>query len=235
MDGTTRYLDLEIEEEGEKELTLEDETTRYLELVIEDVTNVIDTGGGGKPVSDALALIEGTITSADYPKATKIRANAFCECSSLTSVNFPEVTTIDDYSFAACPLTSLNFPKVTSLGEEVFAETLVKEIYQSDFPSLTKIDDQAFKGMTELARVDFSNITSIGEKAFNKCSSLMTLILRNSKVVTLEGEEEWFADTPIEAGTGYIYVPDDLVENYKTATNWSTYADQIKPLSELPA
>ena len=30
----------------------------------------------------------------------------------------------------------------------------------------------------------------------------------------------------------YIYVPDDLVENYKTATNWSVYASQIKPLSE---
>ena len=35
-------------------------------------------------------------------------------------------------------------------------------------------------------------------------------------------------------GTGYIYVQDNLVEQYKSATNWSTYADQIKPLSELP-
>ena len=33
---------------------------------------------------------------------------------------------------------------------------------------------------------------------------------------------------------GYIYVPDALVDSYKKATNWVTYADQIKPLSELP-
>ena len=33
---------------------------------------------------------------------------------------------------------------------------------------------------------------------------------------------------------GYIYVPDALVDSYKTATNWSVFADQIKPLSELP-
>ena len=31
----------------------------------------------------------------------------------------------------------------------------------------------------------------------------------------------------------YFYVPDDLVEDYKAATNWSVYADQIKPISEL--
>ena len=43
-----------------------------------------------------------------------------------------------------------------------------------------------------------------------------------------------FYNTAIENGTGYIYVPDSLVDSYKTATNWSTYASQIKPISELP-
>lgn len=31
-----------------------------------------------------------------------------------------------------------------------------------------------------------------------------------------------------------IYVPDDLVEDYKSATNWSYFADDIEPLSEHP-
>ena len=30
----------------------------------------------------------------------------------------------------------------------------------------------------------------------------------------------------------YFYVPDDLVDDYKAATNWNAYANQIKPLSE---
>ena len=34
--------------------------------------------------------------------------------------------------------------------------------------------------------------------------------------------------------TSKIYVPDTLVESYKTATNWSPYADVIYPLSEAP-
>lgn len=33
----------------------------------------------------------------------------------------------------------------------------------------------------------------------------------------------------------YFYVPDDLVDSYKSATNWSAYADQIKSISELAA
>ena len=39
-------------------------------------------------------------------------------------------------------------------------------------------------------------------------------------------------NTPIAKGTGYIYVPDALVNDYKKATNWSVFANQIKPLSE---
>lgn len=39
--------------------------------------------------------------------------------------------------------------------------------------------------------------------------------------------------TTIEKGTGYVYVPDDMVDTYKSATNWSTYASQIKGMSEL--
>ena len=31
---------------------------------------------------------------------------------------------------------------------------------------------------------------------------------------------------------GRIYVPDDKVASLKTATNWSVFADIIKPLSE---
>lgn len=39
--------------------------------------------------------------------------------------------------------------------------------------------------------------------------------------------------TTIKKGTGYVYVPDDMVDTYKSATNWSTYASQIKGMSEL--
>lgn len=39
-------------------------------------------------------------------------------------------------------------------------------------------------------------------------------------------------DCPINNGTGYIYIPDNKVEEVKLLNGWSTYANQIKPLSE---
>ena len=50
-------------------------------------------------------------------------------------------------------------------------------------------------------------------------------------------DSDAFNGTPITgnyATKGYVYVPDNLVDEYKSATNWTTYANQIKPLSELP-
>jgi hypothetical protein len=38
----------------------------------------------------------------------------------------------------------------------------------------------------------------------------------------------------IEDGTGYIYVPSALVETYKTASNWVTYAAQIRAIEDYP-
>lgn len=41
--------------------------------------------------------------------------------------------------------------------------------------------------------------------------------------------------TPIGNGNGYIYVPKELVADYKAAENWSTYADKIRSLDDYPA
>ena len=38
----------------------------------------------------------------------------------------------------------------------------------------------------------------------------------------------------MKADVGVIYVPDESVDTYKTATNWSKFADVIKPMSEKP-
>ena len=216
--------------------TFTDDTQRYLELEIEDVVNVIDTGGGGgggdKPSANEILLIERTITKANYPTITKIGAFAFGGCS-LTEINFPEVTELSDCAFFMSDMPStFSFPKVLTLGEEVFSyNDTVTEITQENFPLLSVLSSQCFKEMFALKKADFTKVTKIEEKVFKKCEALQTLILRNDKMVTLEGEEI-FNDTPIEQGTGSIYVPDALVDTYTADTNWSTYASVIKPLSE---
>lgn len=80
---------------------------------------------------------------------------------------------------------------------------------------------------------------SIASNAFNSCGALVALVLDGHKNPGSSASPGWalsgvnaFSGTPIASGTGYVYVPDDEVDIYKAATNWSTYADQIKPLSE---
>ena len=88
-----------------------------------------------------------------------------------------------------------------------------------------------YKG--KLKKIDVSNVKSIGQNAFYNNRVLDTLIIRTPEVCVLTTTTGVFKNTKIESGTGYIYVPDDLVESYKAATNWATYASQIKSISEL--
>lgn len=62
-------------------------------------------------------------------------------------------------------------------------------------------------------------IPAINSNAFNSCHHILGTVHSTHN--------------PNGLKDGYIYVPDDYVEQLKTATNWSNWADQIKGLSEL--
>ena len=82
--------------------------------------------------------------------------------------------------------------------------------------------------------LDFSaSLDTIGYGGLKDAKQLHTLIIRTPAVCKMSFADN-FANTPIASGEGYVYVPDELVEQYKVATNWTTYANQIKPISELP-
>jgi hypothetical protein len=109
--------------------------------------------------------------------------------------------------------------------------TALKEV---TLPSLNTLGGTAFQKCTSLERVDLPTVKSIGANAFNGCEKLATLIVRSDLICTMANAHA-LTGTPIASGTGFVYVPDNLVDTYKSASNWSTYASQIKPLSELGA
>ena len=97
----------------------------------------------------------------------------------------------------------------------------------------TGVPDYAFYQDTALTTVSLPAVTSISSNAFQYCTKLTSLTLSKNQVATLSATNA-LQVTPIASGTGYIYVPDDLVGQYKTATNWATYANQILPISQKP-
>ncbi len=97
--------------------------------------------------------------------------------------------------------------------------------------SVNTIGNQAFQNCSGLEVVIMPSITNIGQNVFINCTKLKRVIIQQSnKVATL-----WNISTfQNNDASRLIYVPDALVDAYKSATNWSTYADSIRPLSELP-
>ena len=118
-----------------------------------------------------------------------------------------------------------------------YAKTIGKSAFQGcsslitvDFPVATSIGTYAFYSCSNLTTLDFPVATSIESSAFRTCSSLKSLLLRGNKVCTLA--KNVFVSTPISSGTGYIYVPSSLIEQYKAKTNWSTYSAQFRALED---
>ena len=158
----------------------------------------------------------------------------------LTDVYFPFATTKTGYVFYGQKyLANVYFPLLEGLGGLYFG--WCSSLVNVELPKVYKIDNEAFNSCSSLEKVDIGRTdehTSDGKisaSTFNNCSLLKTIILRNNQVLSLLNTNA-FSGTPIETSTteGFIYVPDNLVESYKVATNWSTYASKIKGLSELP-
>ena len=182
---------------------------------------------------------------------TTIGEYAFYKCSSLTSVTIPNsVTSIGYACFYNCSgLTSVNIPNsVTSIGGGAFDGC--SGLTSVTIPnSVTSIGDSAFEACNGLTSVTIPNsVTSIGYKSFLGCSGLTSITIPNS--VTIIGTMTFYdctnlttmtieATTPptlrstdtISTAATTIYVPSESVDAYKTASNWSEFADIIQPIS----
>src|SRR5574344_1486288 len=138
-------------------------------------------------------------------------------------------TNIIDYKYANSLVTSLIFVNATSIGSGATQNCI--SLTNLDMPTVTSISNYAMLNCISLTNLDMSTVTSISSYAMVNCISLKTIKLGANQVATLANTNV-FQNTPIAKGRGYIYVPDNLVGSYKTATNWSVYADQIRPMSE---
>ena len=91
----------------------------------------------------------------------------------------------------------------------------------------------ALQGCNNLTKVDFPALEEMGSGAFYGVSKLETVILRNSELCTLVRTGA-LGGTAIQGGAGYIYVPSALIDSYKSATNWSTFAAQVRAIEDYP-
>lgn len=185
--------------------------------------------------------IEGKMTITDMPvKISDAINNGAAELDDLIQGNTKNfyndrITKIADYQFycyggnGGTILSSVNCPNVTSVGYMGFQANYMLTSIQ--LPRLQSASAYAFGSASYLREVNFPELTSLGHHAFSSCGYLETVIIGTTNCVLNNADA--FTGTKIASGTGYIYVPDEAVDAYKVATNWVTYANQIKGISEL--
>lgn len=74
----------------------------------------------------------------------------------------------------------------------------------------------------------------IQQNTFNTSTKFKTLILRNNTEIVKLANTNAFTYTLIAGRMGYIYVPAALIDEYKTATNWATFANQFRAIEDYP-
>lgn len=165
-------------------------------------------GGGSTDIEDA--IISRTITSYSNSRITSLGWYAFYGCPNLTSVSLPLVATSGGNAFTAC-----------------------SNLADVQMPMLTEVSTNMFMSCDALVKLKFPALQNINQNGFAYSSSIETLILPNTQMCTLSHKNALYL-TPIAKGTGYIYVPQSLIEAYKAATNWVTYAAQFRAIEDYP-
>lgn len=165
------------------------------------------------------------LTSITIPDSvTKIGDRAFYYCVSLTSVTIPDsVTTIGDYAFYNCrSLTNITISdSVTTIGNHVF--TYCVKLTSVTIPDgVTAIKVGAFQNCISLTSITIpGSVTSINTYVFDGCNELTDIYLKPTTPPTLGGT------SAISTATTTIHVPVGSGDAYKSATNWSSFADKI--------
>ena len=196
-----------------------------------------------------------SLTSVTIPSSvTSIGSSAFAYCYSLAGVTIPSgVTSIGNNAFYNCPsLTSVTIPSsVTSIGSNAFAYcySLARVAIPSGVTSIganafyycyslasvtipsgaTSIENYVFSYCYSLASVTIpSGVTSIGTQAFIACYGVSEYHLKPTTPPTLSNTNA-FSNIVSDC---VIYVPysedHSILNNYKTASNWSTYASYMQ-------
>ena len=191
-----------------------------------------------------------------FPKCEFLGEYVFNQCSKLKEVYLPELTSGDaqGYFFNQCSLLTnvelpkLNFPYIScafsgclhleTVSLPVFSGILsyctfggcyeLREVYA---PFVTGVANTCFSSCSALATLSFPTLQTIGSSAFVNAFALTKLYILSDTMVKLSASNA-FNYSPISKSTytgsfGSVFVKYNLLDGYKSSTNWVTYADRL--------
>ena len=192
----------------------------------------IQTGGGGtSDTSLADSIIDSTVTTFTSDTLETVASYAMRDKEQLTSFSSSSLKEVKDYGFYSCSkLSNLNVPNLLYIRDYAFY--MCPQLKNVVLPKVTTIEGYAFQD-GGLVSLDLGACTRISSYGVFNGTDLETLIIRTNSLCSLAATSS-LSSTPIADGTGYIYVPSALLEQYKVATNWATYASQFRAMEDYP-
>lgn len=151
------------------------------------------------------------------------------------------------FAFAKIP-NNITLPNKSSnnIYRESGAFWNVGRVLTDNVETLYETNGTYFLGRSRFETVYLPNITTIPASGFGYAPFLTDLVLgtnESTEIVSLKGSAtSVFNATQIVPDSsysqyyknnGYVYVPDHLLESYRSATNWAIISDKIKPLSQF--
>lgn len=185
----------------------------------------------------------GNIQSINMPKVKTIKGNAFGysvystmpKC--VTNNTFPLIEGCNNGMVVFGSMFDgelLYLPKMKNgLTLEDLVSNAPKYVNLPEFVDQHTSRRRMFGSNKVIQKVWLPKVTNIQYKDFNGCTAFVALILAKTTLVPLT-DVNAFENSTVATGTGYIYVPSALVNEYKTATNWVTYASQIRAIEDYP-
>lgn len=161
-------------------------------------------------------ILERTISGEFHDETLeKLGPYALSHCTGMTSVKLENCERIENGALYGCAgLQSVTVPNAAFIGLNAFTNC-------NAIPELRLGED-------------VSGAITIEASAFSNCYSLSALYLLSDTLCVLENQNA-FNNTPI-ASTSYtgsygkIYVPMNLLNSYRSATNWNVYAARFEPI-----
>lgn len=184
------------------------------------------------------------VTGLDTSNVTNM-SGMFNKCSGLSSLDVTHFDTSNVTNmgsmFYGCGMATIDLTHFDTSS----LDTMGSMFYNSSFTSLDlrSFDTSnvttfycLFRGCSRLKSIYFPNVTTSTtmnvQYMFTDCSQLEALIWGTNKtsVVALPST---LSKVGMSLNT-HLYVPDDLVSSYQTATNWSSMSSRIHGVSDLP-
>ena len=146
------------------------ETTGASDTTLSDAVGTLVAGyGGGGGTNREAEILSGSLSGAyENTTATSLKLSVLQDCTQLTSVSLPAVTTAGNSVFRNDNrLTTINLPELVSIGTYCFNNcSQLNNVY---LPKLGVINNNSFENCTGLTSASFPNATRVNDSGLRNC------------------------------------------------------------------